>query len=139
MGRLQLIAIALGTIMFASAVGAQAQDPRKQGLAEISGGPVEISECQAISESGSYKLVNNLTAQQGADCLTVTATGAVTIDLAGFSITANPTPGGTAIKGTDFTVIRNGAISGFNIGIQGADVVEGLNITGSCGPPAPTG
>jgi hypothetical protein len=129
MERLQLIAVALGAMILAPAAGAQPQDARKQG-------PAEISKCETISEPASYKLVDNLTAQQGADCLTVTATGNVTIDLAGFSITANPSPGGTAIKGSGFggTVVRNGAISGFGTAVQDASVVEGLNINGWASP-----
>ena len=59
-----------------SASGAQAQE-----------GPTELDKCQTISQSGSYKLVNNLTftGPSGSACLPITVSN-VTIDLAGFSI-----------------------------------------------------
>jgi hypothetical protein len=57
-------------------------------------GPTEIEKCQTISEPGSYKLVNNLVAASGADCLVITADN-VTIDLAGFSIGSGAPPPST--------------------------------------------
>ena len=57
--------------------------------------PTEIDKCQTISQSGSYKLVNNLTfnGPSGSACLSITA-NFVTIDLAGFTITGTFPSGG---------------------------------------------
>jgi hypothetical protein len=128
------IALAFGTIILAPPV-AQAQDARE--------GPTQIEKCQTISNPGSYKLVNNLTA--AGDCLLINA-DFVTVDLAGFAIIGSGT--GTAIRFVGPTpqiprrgfAVRNGTISGFVTGIQfirvgGTDgaIVEGLRIFGTAG------
>jgi len=56
--------------------------------------PTQLRKCQTISQPGSYELADNLVAP-GGDCLVITA-DFVTIDLAGFSISAT-IPGGTGI------------------------------------------
>jgi hypothetical protein len=103
-------------------------------------GPTEIAKCQTISQPGSYKLVNNLTAT--GDCLLINA-DLVTLDLAGFTIIGSGT--GTAIQFTGPNpqvshhgfAVRNGTIAGFLAGVQfirigGTDgaIVEGLRIFG---------
>src|SRR5215467_11079290 len=88
--------LALGAIILAPAAGARADAQ----------GPIEITQCQTISQPGSYKLVNNLTAT--GDCIVITAQD-VTLDLNGFEISGNGT--GSAIVGTGAqvrTVVRNG-------------------------------
>jgi len=132
------IALALGVIVLAPRGGAQAQDRGE-------GGPIEIDKCQTISQSGSYKLVNNLTFKgpAGGTCLSITASF-VTIDLAGFTITttgmiSNPNLiKTTAIGGGDNTTgitVRNGSIlgtGGFTAGVSlGGDgsIVEGLRLS----------
>jgi len=69
------IALALGAMILAPLAGARA-DTREEG-------PFEIEKCRTIDKSGSYKLVNNLTAPANTDCLVITA-GFVTIDLRRF-------------------------------------------------------
>jgi hypothetical protein len=128
------IVLALGAIILAPRAGAQAQAARGEG-------PTEIEKCRAIDKPGSYKLVNNLVAATGADCLVITA-DFVTIDLAGFSITSSgPRVGNfgpTAITaGADRAgiVVRNGSISGFFRGIDlegNGSIVEGLRVGGPC-------
>jgi hypothetical protein len=130
------IVLALAAIMLAS--GAQAQDAREEG-------PIEIHKCQTISQPGSYKLVNNLTFKglAGGTCLSITA-NFVTIDLAGFAITATGISQPsfpfiittTAIGAGDSTkgiTVRNGSISGdFEAGVSlGGDgsTVEGLRVS----------
>ena len=129
------IVLALAAIVLAS--GAQAQDAREEG-------PIEIDKCQTISHPGSYKLVNNLTFKgpAGGTCLSITA-NFVTIDLAGFAITATgisqpsfPLITTTAIEAGDSTkgiTVRNGSISGdFEAGVSlGGDgsTIEGLRVS----------
>jgi hypothetical protein len=114
------IALALGAAILVPGRGAQAE-------------PTAITVCQTISQPGSYKLVNNLTATGGA-CLLIT-TGFVTIDLAGFTISgAGPT--GTGIAGAEHPgiAVRNGSILGFFQGVEllgGGSIVEGLRVFGS--------
>jgi len=131
------VVLAFGAIIVAPRVGAQAQDSRQEG-------PTEIDKCQAISQSGSYKLVNNLTfnGPSGSSCLPITVSN-VTIDLAGFSIISlNPQavaiaatpPSGQVAEGI---VVRNGSISGFNQGVValgGGSIVEGLRLSGNYEP-----
>jgi hypothetical protein len=126
------IALALGAVTVAPWPSAQAQDARE--------GPIEIEKCQTISHPGSYKLANNLTFMgTTGTCLSITA-NFVTIDLAGFTISANgPAPSGnttTAVAAGNDTAgitVRNGSISGFIAGVDlGGDgsIVEGLHVTG---------
>ena len=122
------IALALGAMVLAPGAGAREE------------GPTEIERCQTISQPGSYRLVNNLTAT--GDCLLINA-DFVTIDLAGFAmigqnsgtaIRIGPTPQ-SARRGI---AVRNGTISDFSQGVsigavggtQGA-IVEGLRIFGA--------
>jgi|HubBroStandDraft_6_1064221.scaffolds.fasta_scaffold34334_2 hypothetical protein len=46
------IVLALGAIILAPRGGAQARDSRE--------GPIKITQCQTISQPGSYELANNL-------------------------------------------------------------------------------
>lgn len=84
----------------------------------------------SISQSGSYKLSGNLQVPAGKDGIVISA-GHVTLDLNGFGIqgaiacqgkvcSAPPTDNsnGIAFVG-DETVIRNGHVTGFSIGING--------------------
>jgi hypothetical protein len=125
-----LVPFILGTLVLAPAGGARADAPGE--------GPFEIDKCQTISDPGSYKLVNNLTATPNSDCLVITA-NSVTIDLAGFSITGStlyPVVKGTGIMAVDNTrgvAVRNGSISGFGTDVYLAgegSIVEGLRIVG---------
>lgn len=91
------IALALGATILALGPGAQAA-------------PTPIRACQTLSQPGSYVLEHNLTAT--GDCLVIT-TGFVTIDLAGFLISA----GGFGIRTGVSTgaplqgyAVRNGSI-----------------------------
>jgi hypothetical protein len=116
------IALALGAIILAPVAGAREE------------GSTEIEKCQTISQPGSYKLVNNLTAT-GSPCLVITA-DAVTIDLAGFSISGNGFA--TGIQSTNRgTAVRNGSISNFFTGIDfgsaAGSIVEGLRVFGIAG------
>jgi len=119
--------VALGAIILARVAGAQAQDARAEG-------PIEIDKCQTISHPGSYKLVGNLTATTG-DCLVITA-DAVTIDLAGFSITSRTPSSGTGIvtpSPQQGIAVRNGSIFNLLNGVDlsgGSHIVEGLRIVG---------
>ena len=122
-------------------------------------GPTQITDCQDITESGSYVLVNNLTAT-GASCIRVGA-DSVSFDLAGFTIemvgaSSGFTAGITNDIGTasfsDGLTVLNGTIKGFSSGIrieggighriEGVRVsgndVEGIGIPGgSSFPPFP--
>jgi hypothetical protein len=123
------IALTLTAIIFAPRAGAQAQ-----------AGPTELTACQPISQPGSYKLVNNLTftasPPTGGTCLPITA-AFVTIDLAGFTISASPSNfSPTAIAANGGTTVRNGSISGFAVGVDlrgSYSVVEGLRVVGGTG------
>jgi hypothetical protein len=116
-------ALALGSIF---AVHASAQDGRE--------GPIEIKKCQVISQSGSYVLANNLTGQSPVNnnCLFITASF-VTIDLAGFTISAN----GSAIASSELgqqlegIAVRNGTmVGGFGgLALFGTgSIVEGVRV-----------
>jgi hypothetical protein len=116
------IALTLGAIAIAPGAGARE--------------PAKIKVCQTISEPGSYELANNLTGPSGVDCLVITANG-VTIDLAGFTISADRTgivarPSSGRLRGI---AVRNGSISGFGgagVDLRSADgsIVEGLRVYG---------
>ena len=126
------IMLALGAMIFAPLAGARA-DGREEG-------PFEIEKCQTISKSGSYKLVKDLTftltAPPPGVCLDIT-TNAVTIDLAGFTISG---PGVTLFNNTtaiaagpdSFGItVRNGSISSFDSGVDlegNGSIVEGLRV-----------
>jgi hypothetical protein len=139
------IVLALGATILLPSAGARA-DGREEG-------PTEIEKCQTISKPGAYKLVNNLTAASGANCLDITVSF-VTIDLAGFTISgsisgatvsgaaivAEPTSiGGIALGGI---AVRNGSIdtsnfqAAVNFGFAGASIVEGLRVAGGRLPVA---
>ncbi len=136
LGAVFTIALVLGAIILAPRVGAQAQDSRQER-------PTEIDKCQTISQSGSYKLVNNLTfnGPSGSACLSITA-NFVTIDLAGFTITGTSPSGGPspafpmaieAGNNTTGITLRNGSISGnFSDGVVlsgDGSIVEGLHVS----------
>jgi hypothetical protein len=115
------IALAVGVIIVAPAASARE--------------PTSIKACGTISQPGSYELANNLTATStDGNCLVITTGGPVTIDLAGFLITGNPSfpipnARGTGILAdTGSVAVRNGSISGFDTGINLSGVVEGLRI-----------
>jgi hypothetical protein len=121
------IVLALGAVIAAARTDAQEQDERLSG-------PVKITQCKTISNSGSYKLANNIGGVPG-NCLVITAP-LVSIDLAGFSISAGS--GGTAIMTSPSSAqpstiaVRNGVI--FGIGTNGVilnganNIVEGLRV-----------
>jgi len=124
-------ALALGVMMLLASASARA-DGREEG-------PTEIEKCQTIDKPGSYKLVRDITfAATFGTCLPITASD-VTIDLAGFTISG---PGGvaTAIGASpsqgqvvDRIAVRNGSISGFNVGVDlrgRGSIVEGLRVSG---------
>jgi hypothetical protein len=124
------LALAFGALELPPWASAQAQDARVEG-------PVEIEKCRTIDKPGSYKLVNNLTAAAGADCLDITVSF-VTIDLGGFTINghnlslgaikAMPPDGGELVG----VAVRNGSISGFffGVGLGLESIVEGLRVDG---------
>ena len=128
------IVFALGPMIIAPLDGTRA-DGREEG-------PTEIEKCQTISKSGSYKLVHNLTFTGAIGvCLQITA-DFVTIDLAGFMISASSGRvggfGPTAIMAAadrSSIVVRNGSISSFFEGIDlrgDGSIVEGLRVGGPC-------
>ena len=109
------VALALGAITLTSAL-VRAQDFREEG-------PFEIEKCQTIDKSGSYKLVRNLTfsGSSGA-CLMITASG-VTLDLAGFTISAHTSGFATTttiLASGDLRgiAVQNGSLSGFQTGVN---------------------
>jgi hypothetical protein len=120
------VTFALAAIIAKPSAGAQQQDSQQQGL-------VKITTCQTISESGSYRLANDIGGVPG-DCLVITASF-VSIDLAGFSIVGGE---GTAIivprsSGQLLGIaVRNGSIYGFvngvDLGSAVDSIVEGLRI-----------
>ena len=132
------IVLALSAVILARHAGAQGQGVRQEG-------PTEIEKCQTISQPGSYKLVNNLTAPAGGnDCLVTTA-DFVTIDLAGFTISSGATailaaPPSGRLQGI---AVRNGSIFGFfkgvDLGSADGSIVEGLRVLGIAGPPGDFG
>ena len=133
--RFFLVALGFGLIMLPPWNVVQAQDAREEG-------PTEIEKCQTISKSGSYKLVHNLTFTGAIGvCLQITA-DFVTIDLAGFMISASSGRvggfGPTAIMAAadrSSIVVRNGSISSFFEGIDlrgDGSIVEGLRVGGPC-------
>jgi hypothetical protein len=119
-------ALALGGIILVPWPSARAQDTQV--------GPTEIDQCQTISQPGSYRLVNNLSATTG-NCLVITA-GSVTIDLAGLSIsgTSGTVDGIVSLPNSGQGVaVRNGSISGFGAGVilnSPGSIVEGLRVFG---------
>lgn len=114
---------------------------RAQGAQE---GPFEIEKCRSIDrpidKPGSYKLVKNLTGpfDSEGNCLFITA-DAVTIDLAGFTITGSGAGIGIVAVGVNSIAVRNGSISGFPTGVNVAAsgtngaIVEGLRVFGQAG------
>ena len=95
--------------------------------------PTAVTACQTISQPGSYVLANNLfNPNFGATCLIITAND-VTIDLAGFSIVADPRRGVgiTAVAPSSGHLhgiaVRNGAST---VDLDSADlsIVEGLRV-----------
>jgi parallel beta-helix repeat protein len=89
-----------------------------EGIAKGPSGPTQIKSCGTLSEPGSYVVAQNLTAT--GDCLVIAA-DFVTIDLGGFTLTGNGTPGEGI---TDLTVghvgvvVRNGAVTQFGFGVR---------------------
>jgi hypothetical protein len=113
------IALALGATILVPGPGARAA-------------PIAITACQTISQPGSYVLANNLTGS--GDCLVI-ITSFVTINLAGFSISASL--GGTGILVTSGTrlqgiAVRNGSITAgdaVNLDASDGSIVEGLRVS----------
>jgi hypothetical protein len=96
-------------------------------------GPTEITQCQTISQPGSYVLANDIGSGQQSNCLVIAASS-VTIDLAGFEIFGSR--GTNAIVAGENTgiAVRNGSISvedGQAIALGDGSIVEGLRITAS--------
>ena len=95
-----------------------------------------IGACQTISQPGTYTLVNNLTAANG-NCLLVAGSD-ITIDLNGFTITANP-PGAAILNAPRLVLraitVRNGYIVGGGIGLGNTDgaVIEDMDVSGNAG------
>lgn len=93
--------------------------------------PTAITACGTISQSGSYELAQNLSAN--GNCLVITAPY-VTIDLEGFTIIGAGTGTGILVSGGNVTgtALRHGAVVGFlnavNLGSTGYAVVEGLRV-----------
>src|SRR5690242_4775593 len=117
------IALALGAISLTPGAGARE--------------PIKIKACQAISQSGSYEVADNLVNGIGLDCLVITTSG-VTIDVAGFTISADNRRGRAVVavpsmSGERFLAlaVRNGFIEG-SIDLSSADgsIVEGLRVRG---------
>jgi hypothetical protein len=127
LGVLLPMALALGATILAP--GADAQ-------------PTAITTCQTISHPGSYEVVNNLfNPNFGTTCLVIT-TGDVTVNLAGFSITADPrrgvgiravAPSSGKLQGI---AVRNGSST---VDLSSADlsIVEGVRA--DCNFPFPIG
>ena len=129
----------IAVIVALSLAGAAAAAPKPKAPPP---GPTQITDCQDITESDSYVLVNNLTAT-GASCIRVGA-DSVTIDLAGFTIemvgaSSGFTAGimndiGTASFSDGLTVL-NGTIKGFSSGIriEGGigHRIEGVRVSGN--------
>jgi parallel beta-helix repeat protein len=121
------IALALGVTVLVTGEGAQAE-------------PTVIMTCQTIRQPGSYVLGSNLDVPDAnGNCVVITV-AAVTIDLAGFSISGNGpnTPGAgilaipsspTSLLGA---VVRNGSISNFidavALDFAEGSIVEGLRV-----------
>lgn len=82
-----------------------------------------ILNCQTITQPGSYVVARNLSST--GDCIVV-ASGFVTLDLAGFTISGNGSASsvgiheapGTAFPGFRGVVIRNGNVTNFGVGIE---------------------
>jgi hypothetical protein len=97
-------------------------------------GPTKITQCQAITEPGSYVLVNPIGPPPPGMpvCLNIMAHD-VTIDLAGFTIIGAGHGVGIAIDGRG-SVVRNGIVANFGNGIEiTADItmVEGVRAVGN--------
>lgn len=96
--------------------------------------PGSASAVTVISQAGSYYLSGNLAGASGKDAIVVTAAG-VTIDLNGFTISADPSRAAILASGIASVTVRNGRLIGGNLGVRGgarllcADlVVEGGSI-----------
>ena len=80
-----------------------------------------IMNCQTISQPGSYVVTRNLSST--GDCIVI-ASGFVTLDLAGFTISGNGSSvgiheaPGTQFPGFRGVLIRNGNVTNFGDGIQ---------------------
>jgi parallel beta helix pectate lyase-like protein len=100
--------------------------------------PTDITECQEITQSGSYMLANNLPGGSGllasGNCILIKA-DFVTVDLAGFVIRGTSGQGtGVGTSGEHSSVVvRNGSVVNFNHGIDleggRANSVEGIRAT----------
>ncbi len=129
-------------ILALSLAGAAAAAPKPKEPKAPPPGPTQITDCQDITVSGSYVLVNNLTAT-GASCIRVGA-DSVSFDLAGFTIemvgaSSGFTAGVTNDIGTasfsDGLTVLNGTIKGFSSGIriEGGigHRIEGVRVSGN--------
>jgi parallel beta-helix repeat protein len=75
------------------------------------GAVTNITACGSFG-SGSYLVINNITAAASTTCLTLTA-NQVTIDLNGFTISGSGNTNGILALGRNNVTIRNGSVNGF--------------------------
>ena len=85
-----------------------------------------------ITEPGSYYLTGDTTAPEGSSGIIVNADN-VTIDLNGFTLRGNPTPGGIGgivASDDDGLTVRNGTVEGFvGSGIEARDRARIVDVT----------
>jgi len=101
-----------------------------------------VNNCQTITQPGSYAVTRNLSST--GDCIVI-ASGFVTLDLMGFTISGNGTAASVGIHeaaGTQFpglrgVVIRNGNVTNFGVGIEfsvsDGVTVENVNASSNAG------
>jgi parallel beta-helix repeat protein len=134
-----LVLLSRSAVLFSVSVALQAMISVPGSQA----GPIPITECQHIIQSGSYVLANNLPGASGlladGNCISLDAGNdlpngsSFTIDLAGFVISGDGK--GTGIlqgeEGLGSFVVRNGSIANFSVGVEiqeGSGAVEGLRV-----------
>jgi hypothetical protein len=110
------LALAL-TSMFGLAGPARAVD----GTIEINHDAITASPTgypYTIAAAGSYRLTSNLIVPSGKDGIVVfpNIQGAVSIDLNGFDVSTSESSG-TGIQGSFATVVSNGSVRGFRVGV----------------------
>lgn len=125
-------------VILAFSMGVFASEAAAQGPPLA--GPTLIDECQAITESGSYRLVDNLTFTGNVGCLQV-LTDNVTLDLGGFEVRYTGISVGFGVEnpfGKKGIAVRNGSFtrSSGNLNAisleQGTGhLVEGVRVIGA--------